>query len=346
LEIIKESDFRKLAKSGLSGAYLFFGDEDYLKAHAIKAAEAAVCSDPSFAVFNYMKIDATAYSISSLVDALTPLPMMSDKKLVTIDGINFSALKPKEVDELVELLENFGEYDYNVLIISVPAELIEEGNLPKYPSKILKRLQAVITPVYFEKISGEKLCAWVEKHFSHNGVKASRDVCRALIDYSGKSMFTLSQETEKISFYALSHGRTEITRDDVYEIANPEISAEAFGLANALSDGRYADALKALSVEKFRRVEPVILMSEVSRVLCELMTVKALLDSGYSAKEISSTLKMNEYKARLYCTSAASKSKQRIEKGIVLCSEADRALKTQKQSYKDYQIIEKLICSL
>ena len=343
MEIIREDEFRKKAKSGLSGAYLFFGDEDYLKAHAIKVAESTVCSDPSFAVFNYMKLDATAYSADALIDALTPLPMMADKKLVTIDGLNFSALKQREVDELITALENFSEYDYNVLIISVPSDMLDVGNLPKRPSQLLERLRKVITPVHFEKISGEKLCAWVEKHFASGGVKASREVCRELIEYSGKSMFTLSSETEKISCYLLSHGRDTVTRDDVYEIANPEISAEAFELANALTDGRYADALKALSVEKFRRTDPVILMGEVSKTICELMTVKVLLESGYSAKEISTSINMNEYKARRICTSAAAKSKKKIEKALLLCSEADLALKT---SAKDYQAIERLICSL
>ena len=230
-----------------------------------------------------------------------------------------------------------------VLIISVPAELIDEGNLPKKPSGILNRLGEVLTPVYFEKISGEKLCAWVEKHFAHNGVRASREVCRELIEYSGKSMFTLSAETDKISFYALAHGKSEITQADVHEIANPEISAGAFDLANALADGRYADALGVLGVEKFRRTDPIVLMSEVSRTLCDLMTIKALLDAGYSQKEISVTLKMNEYKTRLYCASASAKSRKRLEKGISLCSDADLALKL---SSKDYQAIEKLICSL
>ena len=35
MEIIKEDGFRKLLKGGLSGGYLFFGEEDYLKAYAI-----------------------------------------------------------------------------------------------------------------------------------------------------------------------------------------------------------------------------------------------------------------------------------------------------------------------
>ena len=305
--------------------------------------ENAICPDPSFAVFNHMKLDATAYSAEGLIDALIPLPMMADKKLVTVDGLNFSALKQKEVDDLIGVLEHFEDYNYNVLIISVPAELIDEGNLPKKPSGILNRLCEVLTPVYFEKISGEKLCSWVEKHFAHNGVCASREVCRELIEYSGKSMFTLSAETDKISFYVLSHGRDEATKADVHEIANPEISAGAFDLANALADGRYSDALGVLAVEKFRRVDPIILMSEVSKTLCDLMAIKALLDAGYSQKEISVTLKMNEYKTRLYCASASAKSRKKIEKSISLCSYADLALKL---SSKDYQAIEKLICSL
>ena len=38
MDIIKEDAFRKQLKKGLSGAYLFFGDEDYLKNFSLKVA--------------------------------------------------------------------------------------------------------------------------------------------------------------------------------------------------------------------------------------------------------------------------------------------------------------------
>ena len=54
MEIIKEDAFRKQIKKGLSGGYLFYGDEDYMKAYAVNAAREAVCADPTFALFNDM----------------------------------------------------------------------------------------------------------------------------------------------------------------------------------------------------------------------------------------------------------------------------------------------------
>ena len=67
--VINDSAFRKTIEKQPTGAYLFFGEEDYLKAHALKTARSTVCPEPSFAVFNDISIDCTACS-----DLPTALP--------------------------------------------------------------------------------------------------------------------------------------------------------------------------------------------------------------------------------------------------------------------------------
>lgn len=343
MEIIKGDAFGKQIKKGLSGGYLLFGDEDYMKSHSVKAAREAIASDGAFGLFNDMRIEVMDYSAGALLDALMPMPMMSDKKLVTVNGLNINGLKPKELDDLCEVLASLGEYDYNILIISVPAAMIDEGNLPKYPSALLKRLGEYLTLVNFEPVTGARLVAWVGKHFKYNGVDAPPEVCSFLISYAGKSMYTLANETEKLSFYVLQNGRTEVTRQDVINASVAEISTDAFTLANAILDGRSEDAVNALAVMKFRRVDPIVLLSEVSRVVCDLVSVKALADEGCSASEISSLLKMNEYKTRLYVQGAAGKSMQKLKEAVGLCNEADIALKLSAQGYLP---IERLVCAL
>ena len=343
MEIIREDAFRKQIKKGLSGGYLFFGDEDYMKSYSVSAAREAVCSDATFALFNDMKIDVIDYSASALLDALMPMPMMCEQKIITVNGLNINALKPRELDDLCEVLGTLKEYDYNVLIISVPATQVDEGNLPKYPSATLKKLGEYLTLVHFEPVTGARLVSWVSKHFSHNGVTAAPEVCSFLIDYAGRSMYTLSNETEKLSYYVLQNGRTEVTKKDVLNVSIAEISTDAFTLANAILDGRSEDAISALAVMKFRRVEPVILMSEVSRVICDLISVKALADEGCPVSEISAILKMNEYKTKLYAQGASGKSMERLKNAVVLCAEADLSVKLSPQGYI---AIEKLVCSL
>ena len=344
MEIIKEEAFRKQLKNGLSGAYLFFGDEDYMKAYSVNAARKTICENETFALFNDMKIDVLDYSASALLDALMPMPMMSDKKIVTVNGLNVNAMRQSEIDDLCDVLAALPEYDYNVLIISVPATMIDEGILPKNPSATLKKLGEYLTPVQFDAITGAKLVAWVGRHFAHHGVEATSDVCSFLINYSGKSMYTLSNETEKLSFYVLQNGRKTVTKEDVLNVSIAEITTDAFALANAILDSRSEDAVNALAVMKFRRVDPIILLSEVSRVICDLISVKALVESGCSIAEIQSVLKIkSEYKVRLYVQGAANKSIKKLKEALALCCEADIAL---KQSAQGYIPIERLVCSL
>ncbi|MBO5416826.1 MAG: DNA polymerase III subunit delta [Clostridia bacterium] len=343
MEIMKEDGFRKQLKSGLSGGYLFFGEEDYLKAFSLKSARDAVCEDKSFEIFNDMKIDALDYSAPALLDALMPFPMMSEKKIVTVNGICPDSMKPSEIDDLCDALTALSEYDYNVLIISVPAGGIDEGNLPKRPSALLTRLSKYLTPVRFEPISPARLVSWVGKHFAHNGVEATPEVCSFMIDYCGASMFTLAAETDKLAYYVLGNGRKNVTVDDVKNVSIAEISSDTFALANAILDARYDAALDALSVMKFRRVEPVIILSEVSKVICDLVSIKAMMEDGKSSFEIASALKMNEYKVKKYMSGAAGKPMKKLKRAIELCAEADIALKLSPQGYT---AIEKLICSL
>ena len=343
MDMIREDVFRKQLKQGLSGGYLFFGDEDYLKAHALKAAQESVAGDPAFAVFNDVRMDAMDYTPDKLLNALMPPPMMSEQKLISVCGLSLSSMRPNEIEDLCEGLATLSDYDYNVLILSVPAGLFDEGTLPKRPSALFKRLSDYLTPVRFESIAGARLVGWVGKHFAHHGVQADPSVCAHLIDRCGKSMYHLASETEKLSYYVLAHGRTAVTSADVEEVAIAEIASDAFALTNAVLDGKHEEALNALSVMKFKRMDPVLIMGEVARAVCDLMAVKALQREGLPTGEIAAALKMNEYRARLYAAGAASKSMERMTRAVYLCSEADLSLKLSPQGYA---ALEKLVACL
>lgn len=343
MDIIKEDVFRKQIKKGLSGGYLFFGEEDYLKSFCLRAVKEAVCPDETFAVFNEVRIDALDYSASALANALMPPPMMAEQKLVIVNGLSITDMKQSELAELYEVLEGLNEYDYNVLIISVPAGLIDEGTQKK-PSASFAELSKYLTPVRFDSISGARLIGWVGKHFEHNGVSASPEVCSHLIDRCGRSMFALSAETEKISYYVSAHGRTSVTKDDVDNISPSAIESDAYALTNAILDERYSDAIDALNVMKFNRVDPVIVLAEISSTVCDMLCIKLLQNEGTPIPEMTKIVKFKtEYKTKLYAAAVAKKSEQKMRRALLLCSEADLNLKLGSQGYG---VIERLICSL
>lgn len=343
-QIITEADYRKLIGKTAGRAFVLFGDEDYLKSHAVKKTREAICPDASFAVFNDITLDALDFSADKLLDAMTPPPMMADERLIVIRGLDPSAMKAAELDALIEALALLPEYDYNTVLLHVAAGLIDERGLPKRIPTVLKKLCEVATPVQFPASTDSRLAAWANKHFAHLGVTVSPADCAFLVAYAGKSMYLLANEIEKICYYVLSKGRSTANADDIRLVAVPTMEMDTFALSNAILDGRTEKALNALAVLKFERTDPVIVMGELSRTLCDMQAVRLLLDAGKSIKEISKTLGgMHEYKAGLYARAVSRTEPARLARAVELCAEADAAL---KRSSNDYAAIEKLICAL
>ncbi len=341
--IIKEADFRRMLKAPCGGGYLLFGEEDYLKAYAVKMAREVICDDPSFAVFNDVRLDALDFTPDKLQGALMPPPMMADYKIVTLTGLNLGDLKPSDIEGLCQVLESADQYPYNLLLVSIPAGGMDVGYLPKKPSAIFNRLASCLTPVQFERTTPQKLAGWVARHLEHNGVSADIAVCRALIETCGHDMFTLAGETDKLSYYVLAHGRKTATAADVEQVCCAVVEYDAFAFANAVMEGRQEDALAVLSQLKFRRTEPVLVLGEVTRVFCDLAAVKAMSEESEPISRIASLLKMHEYKAGLYQRAAATLPWERLRGAITMCTEADTALKSGGQSYLP---IERLICGV
>ena len=343
VELIKESDFRKELKSNPCAGYLFFGDEDYLKSHAMKQAREMICPDPTFAFFNEIHLDAMDFDAQKLIDALMPLPMMAEKKLVIVSGLNFNSMKPNEVDDLCDALSVLQDYDYNMLIVSVAADHLNAGMLPKRPSALLKRLAEYLTPVQFDRCSTAKLAAWVQKHFLHNGIEASPALCSLIPEYCGHSMYILANEIDKLSFYLLYHGKTVADEESMRLVCTPINEYDTYAFANAITAGRSEEALAILADYRFRRADPIRILAEMSGTICDMTVIRSMTAEGAPISEICAAFKpaWHEYRVGLYQKSLRQISEKRLRAALELCTEADRALKLSPQGYT---ALEQLIC--
>ena len=345
LNILKEADFRKELKALPTGGYLFFGEEDYMKSAALRMARASVTeADPAMAAFNDVHLDGLDFTPGGLLDAMTVPPMGGDRKIITVSGLNLGTMRATELDKLCEALSEIPDYPYNLVILSVAADAFDPGTLPKKPSELLTTLSEYLRPVYFERNTPAKLAGWVQKHYLHNGVQAAPAVCHFTVEYCGRNMFTLAGEIDKVSFYTLAKGRNVATEEDVRTAAIPAMEYDAFAFTNAIMERRRADALDILADLKLRRMEPLYVLSEVSRVVCDLMAIRTMADGGQTAAEIGAALKMHEYRVGLYMKQARGAEPAMLRRAVTACQSADRALK--RSAADGYGIIERLICSL
>ena len=338
---ITDADFRRLMKAPSPGKYLFFGDEDYLKAHSAEAVRKVLCPDESLKLFNCVTIDRAGYSAAALRSALVPPPMFTACKAVSA-VITFDDLKQGEVNDLLDLLADDGLFEYNLLMLTVPACGIDAGS-PKRPSALLKKLAEVLVPVRFDPVSGARLREWINRHYTAAGVTVTPALCDLTSARCGESMFTLASEIDKVAYYVLADGRTEVTSDDIKLVACEGGGHDAFAFANAILDRRSADALAVLSEMKARRVEPVAVMAELTRVLCDMCAVDECLEAGMPAPAICSETGLRDYPVRLYSAAVRKLPRGALAAVLAAASEADAAVKSSAQ---DYLPIERLICTL
>ncbi len=341
---INEVEFRKRLRGDIWGCFVFFGEEDYLKSYCVRAAREKLCPDEGLACFNDISIDFLDFSVDALSDALAAPPMMCDCKLVVVKSFDFGGLKPSEVEALIALMGQYREDPSNLLILSVIPDGLDAGYLPKKPSVLLKKLMEVCTPVQFEVSTPAKLYAWAARHFQHEGIEAPDDAVRDLVDYCGRSMYTLSSEIEKLCAYLHSTGGGRVTRENIRFVCVPEEQCDAFALSNAAISGDRAAALSALAVLKFRQVKPEYVLFDISQSYCAMYQTKLLMGAGLGQNDIASALRIHSYKAGLYMKAVARQSEQALARAVFLCRDTELAMKTFAK--RNYEQIEKLVCLL
>lgn len=339
--IIKEADFRKQIKGAPALGYLFFGDEDYMKKYALDTAISAISPDPTFAFFNELRLDSFSYSPDALLDSLMAAPMMADRKIVILNGIDFTAMKQSEIDALCRVLETLPDYDYNTLIINTSADRFDAGINLKNPSAMLKRLSEHLVPVHFEKNSPARLSSWVAKHLEHNGVVAPPDVCAFIIERCGRDMFNLASETDKLSFYVLSNQRNTVTLEDVVNVTSPVGEYDAFSFTNAIGARRRDEALEILRDMKGRRLEPIFIISEITKTVCDMLSVAILKSEGLTAREIAEATSIHEFRVSIILRTLPDEEMCKLM--LSRCSDADRKIKL---SPRGYEVLEQLICTI
>ncbi len=354
MQIIQEADFRKqiknIAASTEACAYIFVGEEDYTKVVDANAIADAVCPDLSLKMFNETRMDALNYSPDRLLDAFMTQPVMGERRVIILSGMYPSSMKEEELNALTDVLAQIAEYPHVVFVFSIPADGMDIGvfpgsgsaRTPARPSPMLTRFGEYLTPVLFPHNSPAQLAAWLQRHFRTRGIQASPAFCKEMLGYCGSDMFRLAAEVAKLAAYVSAHNRTEVTEEDLRNVAVQGTEFGAFDFSNAIMAGDTNAAFRVLADMKLRRADPIAVFGEVSRIFCDALSVRLLTERGMTQNEIAATLKWKNA-GRVLVYQRNKMTTKRLMAAVRICADADRSVKL---GSKDYAVLEQLLCSL
>ncbi len=342
--ILSINDFAAQIKKGLSGAYLLFGEEAYLKQHYLSLCRQSLIADPSLAAFNHVRLEEEHATPAALLDAIMTPPVFAEQKLIELHSVAWDSLSESDLAAWTDALSELDDVSDAVLICYANSEELD-GGTERAPSKLLVDLAEHMIPVRFPRQTDLQLGKWIFRHFQAADISASSDLCHAMLCHCGRDMYALSGEIEKVIAYLKAHGRTELSAEDIPLLCCRQVEEDAFAFANAILDGATAAAFALLGEKKARREKPELILGSIAKVCCELAKIRLLSDCGLSQADIAARMgRMHAYKISLYQKQAQKRTSAQLERAVLLCEQADLSLKT--TDVDPYVVIERLIVEL
>ncbi len=339
-------------KKGLFGAYVFYGDEDFMKEHYLGKIRKKVLTAEGFEPFNHFIVSFAATSnlsqdelFARLSDAVDAMPMMQEQKLVEIRDLSLTGISQKAFDSLIEILTRANEAEDTVTVLN----LRENEYVVDYKtesSATFKKLAAAAKAVRFDTFPPERLATWEKKHFAAKELFIAQDAALLLADMCACRMFSINSEFAKLEAYAEVYGKKTITADDVSLVcAMSEREEMPFALSNAAEKWNIKEVLAALYALRDLKKEPIVILARLSGLYSDMLVAKTALIAGKNAAETAKVLKMRDSRrASRLMASVAQVPLEKLESCIDEAYKADLKLKSSPND--PWVVLETLVAKI
>ena len=332
----------RIKNAAVDGAFLFAGEEDYLKRHYLGELRKLLVPDEGLAPFVHFVFDGAEIDADAILSAVRTPSMFGDGKLIEWHNADFEGMKESSLKAFESLCEEIREEKGNTVVITSAAEGLDVGT-EKRPSRLMTRLSKSLAVIPFYHSTDAALISWIRRHFAARGLSYTATLPQALLARVGHDMDTLKNEIDKLSDYASANALATVTEKELAFVCIQTVESDAFSLTNALLDGKAEEAYLYLGDMKRRRVDPISVLAQVAKLYADLLAVALLAEEGSGEKEIAKALGMHEYKAGLYFRAAKRMGTPLIEEKLALCVKTDAQLKNGTASYRG---LEQLVATL
>jgi DNA polymerase-3 subunit delta len=315
--------FRRLKQGPPDPVYYFHGDEDVLKDEAVAALLDATV-DAGLRDFNVDQRAAAELDAEALHSLLNTPPMLAERRLVVLRGVEQARKKSRARDALLAYLERPSP-DTVLALVQAGADK-PEGDLTRRA-----------TTVEVGRLPPHRVKSWIAHRAGRIKLTLEADAVDLLLAAAGDDLTRLVQELDKLRAVA---GERPATRADVAAQVGAQHGVTVHDLADAVLA---RDGLKAAAL-----VEPVLelagmngvrILSSLGTHLVGLALAREELDKGTGARQLPAVLFRHLMAARPYglgdwketadkwTRAAAHWSTADVARALRAALAADRALK-------------------
>lgn len=337
---------QKITSGPLQPAYLFYGEEAYLREELQLLLSTAFLGEDSR--YGWEKVDGAALPLSQALQRLKGGNLFASRQLLIVTNPPYMApprpgakaaeseaeegeeeaaqtARAPRSDDGLEMLERFiaresaAAKPENIILFQAP-----QVDRRKKIFKLLsgKGLAADCSPLQRDDLS-----RWIKERAARAGKTIERAALEQLLLSADCNLWHLSQELDKYAAY-LNEDETEITADIIELLYAGDSQGNVFKLADALSEGQLPRALSLLHLLFSRREKPLsiffMLVRHFRLLLCAFSARREKLSSDAFAR----SYKLQPFAARKLYQQAAGFDRATLEDILIALQKIDHQIKT------------------
>jgi DNA polymerase III subunit delta len=318
---IKENKFKNF--------YLFYGEEDYLKAHYqaifLKAIVTDALRDMNVDVFEEKNIN-----ISNIEDAANTLPFMAEYRVIIIKKSDLFIQGKK--DEQAKMLVLLGHMSANSVILFVEDKIDKRNSL-------YKKINSDGLAVEFKSPPENDLAKWVSNMVKKKSLTISPKNVSLFIRTISGDMNLMSFEIEKLSSF--KNKGEEILEEDIKNVCTKSLEVKIFDMIDAISYKNKYLALDIFNNLIVLKESPIMVISMMARQFRLILQCKLLKQKNIQEVEIANLLGIRSFSIKSYIKQGYNYSEEKLLQGLNDFLEADINIKQGK--INDKMAVEILI---
>jgi len=313
--------FAALKNDQVARAYLFHGEEEFVKEKALSALRAKLL--PA-GLEDLNENILTAPRSDAVIAAAETLPMLADRRLVLVRDCALltsgkAADESGESERLCGYLDNLPD--------TVCLVFYCRGNADGR-KKLVTALEKKGMAVKFAPLDDAALGKWVRSQFKSQGKKITAEDAAYLTFVCGRELMNLSGEIGKLAAYA--GNREEILRSDIDQVATRSLECTVFQLVDALVARKEGEAFRLLDIMLQAGEGRIGILAMLIRQYRLLTYLKLMQADGQSEDAMRSRLGVPSFAFRRLVQQARGMETAAVRQKLDLCVDTDFAIKSGK----------------
>jgi DNA polymerase-3 subunit delta len=280
--------FETLKKNELKPVYVFEGEEEYIKAQAVKTLCKRLLPE-GLEQMNLTELHNPA--ADELIAASETLPAMADKRVVLVrDYTPLASGKSADEDDADRIIEYLGAPSPSTCLV-----FLVKGKADKR-KKLYTYCKREHTVVDFSPMTEPQAIDWIIRSMKALGKRMPYAVAERFLFSVGSDAALLKQEMDKLADFSCD--RDTVSEEDIRAITVQSVESTVFQMVDAQVAGNYGEAFALMHRVLESGEDRMLILAMLLRQYRMLYQMCCLLEENVSQGELASLLKIPPFAVR------------------------------------------------